>query len=266
MEILDQPAPAEAQYNFDQKVSKLLADGYNFSLGDYISAGHRILMSKLGSYIGFLFLFFVISIIFGIIPFFGSAINFIIESPLIMGFAIVSRKIFYNKSQQFNNFFDGFKFLGPLVAIRLIILVVAIIVFVPYILIVMGPQIFQMIESAATGDNSMLDESLIMSRIIWVIPLAIIALLGQALLIWAPYIAVFGRKGPLESITTSIKLIWKRYLQFVLFLIVLFFINVGGAILLVVGLLYTVPLTFCSIYAAYEMIVGTNPNDELLDR
>ena len=68
-----------------------------------------------------------------------------------------------------------------------------------------------------------------------------------------------------ESLSLSVKLVWKRFLYFILFFIVIFFINVGGMLLLLVGLLYTVPLSVCATYIAYEMIVGTRLHDELLD-
>src|SRR5947208_553432 len=96
-EVLDQPVPAEGEYNFDQKVSHLIANGYQFRIGDYLSAGHKILMRHLGSFIGYLLIFFIISIVLSVIPFAGSIINFIIGNALFMGFSIVARKIFFNK-------------------------------------------------------------------------------------------------------------------------------------------------------------------------
>lgn len=263
--VLDQPVSPEGQYNFDQKVNQLLREGYNFTLGDYISTGHRILMTSLGSYIGYLLIYIISTAIISAIPVVGSIANFIIGSSFVMGFAIVSRKIFYNKPWQFNNFFNGFKFLGPLFAMRLIILLIALIVIIPYIVIALGSMAMDLFRMWQSGSPSDIDPTFIIRLVVKMIPLIIIVALGQALFALAPYIVVFGRKGPWDAIVLSMKIVWKRFLQFILFYIVLFFINVGGAICLIVGLLYTVPLTLCSLYATYEMIVGTNSQDPVLD-
>ena len=95
--VLDQPAAQEGEYNFDEKVGQLLANGYEFKLGEYISAAHRVVMKEMGSFIGFLLLLIVIYGVLAFIPFVGSIANFIISYPLIMGFAIFARRIFYNK-------------------------------------------------------------------------------------------------------------------------------------------------------------------------
>lgn len=78
---------------------------------------------------------------------------------------------------------------------------------------------------------------------------------------FSQYILVFGKKGAIEAITLSFKIIWKNFVSFFLFFIVLFLINILGLICLGVGLLYTIPLTFCALYAAYDSIVGTNSTD-----
>lgn len=57
---------------------------------------------------------------------------------------------------------------------------------------------------------------------------------------------------------TSRKLITKKWFSFFGLLLLLFLLNLGGAILLGVGLLVTIPLSVCIIAAAYEDIVGLN--------
>jgi hypothetical protein len=70
--VLDQPAAQEGEYNFDEKVGQLLANGYEFKLGEYISAAHRVVMKEMGSFIGFLLLLIVIYGVLAFIPFVGS--------------------------------------------------------------------------------------------------------------------------------------------------------------------------------------------------
>lgn len=57
---------------------------------------------------------------------------------------------------------------------------------------------------------------------------------------------------------TSRQLITKKWFSFFGLLLLIFLLNVGGAILLGVGLLVTIPLSVCIIAAAYEDIVGLN--------
>jgi len=266
MEVLDQPMPEEGEYHFDEKSSSLLKNGFDFDLGGYISKGHQILMKDLGSYIGYELLVFLIFMLLGFIPFVGTVINFVINYSLIMGFAIFARRIYLNRPRSFSNFFDGFKLLGPLVLLRLLNSILIALIVIPYVLITLGSFFLTLIRQAISGDVSDIDPSYIISNIVKLIPLIFILIIIQVLLAFSSYIVTFGRKGAVDAMTLSIKLIGKKFLSFILFFIVLWLINVAGAICLLVGLLYTVPLSLCALYAAYESIVGTNPNDELLDK
>ncbi|HEX3080505.1 MAG TPA: hypothetical protein VHQ04_08585, partial [Puia sp.] len=174
-------------------------------------------------------------------------------------------RIYLNLPKSFSNFFDGFKLLGPLVLLRLLNTLLMAIIAIPYILITLGSFFLTMFRKAFTNDMSDIDPSYIISNVVKLIPLFFIIIIIQVLLAFSSYIVTFGRKSPVDAMTLSIKLIGKKFLAFLLFFIVLILINIGGAILLIVGLLYTIPLTLCATYAAYESIVGTNPNDELLD-
>ena len=61
-----------------------------------------------------------------------------------------------------------------------------------------------------------------------------------------------------QAMETSRKLITKKWFSFFGLLLVLFLLNLAGAILLGVGLLVTIPLSSCILAAAYEDIVGLN--------
>ena len=265
MEILDQPQSPEGEYNFSQKTASLLHDGFNFDLGGYISKGHKILKSDLGRFIGYELLVFLISIGIGMVPVAGTIANFIIGNSLFIGFAIFARRIYLNLPRTFSNFFDGFRLVGPLVLLRLLNAILIGIIAIPYLLITMGSFFLTIFRKAFTNDASDIDPSYILSNILKLIPLFVVIIIIQVLLAFSTYMVTFGRIGAIEAITLSMKIVGKKFLSFFLFFIVLILINIGGALLLVVGLLYTIPLTLCAMYAAYESIVGTNPRDELLD-
>jgi uncharacterized membrane protein len=60
---------------------------------------------------------------------------------------------------------------------------------------------------------------------------------------------------------SSRKLISKNWFSFFAFALALFAINILGALLLGVGLLVTIPLSFCAIASAYADIVGLPMTD-----
>ncbi|MGB3138986.1 MAG: hypothetical protein WBB18_19410, partial [Nodosilinea sp.] len=62
---------------------------------------------------------------------------------------------------------------------------------------------------------------------------------------------------------TSRRLITKKWFSFFGLLLLLFGLNILGAIPLGLGLLITIPLSVCIVTAAYEDIVGLNSVAEI---
>ena len=59
-----------------------------------------------------------------------------------------------------------------------------------------------------------------------------------------------------DGMEFSRKLITKKWWNIFGFTLLLALINILGALVLLVGLLFTIPLTYCAIYAAFDDIVG----------
>jgi len=68
-----------------------------------------------------------------------------------------------------------------------------------------------------------------------------------------------------EAMETSRKVISKRWFPFFGFVLVLVLINIVGALLFFVGLLFTIPLTMCAIAAAYQDILGLSATSMIED-
>lgn len=265
-QILDENVSQSVEISFDERVKNLLDNGYKFELGNYISAASKILGKNIGGYIAYLFSIIIISIVCNFIPVIGAIANsFFISPALSVGFAIMAYRISKNKSTDFGKFFGGFNFIGQLALLNLLLIIIYAAIIIPYVLIALGTQIKEIVDLAMGYRNGDEDPLLILQFILGfiakLIPLFFIMLIVQIGFSFSQYILVFGKKGALESITTSFKIIWKNFISFFLFFIVLFLINIAGAICLLVGLLYTVPLSMCAMYAAYDSIVGTNAND-----
>lgn len=200
-----------------QRLQQVIDEGYGFRLGQYINKGFEIFGKNAGAFIGFTFVYFIIVGLSGLIPF-GSLI---VAPPLSAGFFLVARKVNKGEQTEFNDFFKGFEFFGPLVIASIL---TTIFIVIGTILLIL-PGIF----------------------------------LGVALAFVAPII-IFSGMEFWPAIQTSMSLIKKDWFAFFGFFILLGLINILGFLLLGVGLLVTIPATYCAIYAAYEDIVGTDVN------
>jgi hypothetical protein len=142
----------------------------------------------------------------------------LVSGPLTAGFYIVANKISKGEPYEFGTFFKGFDF------------------FVPLLLYTLISGIF--------------------------IALGLVALIVPGIYlavayIFAPLFIVFGKMEFWDGMEYSRKLITRKWWNIFGFLLLIFLINVAGALAFLVGLLFTIPLSGCAIYAAFEDIVGT---------
>lgn len=141
-----------------------------------------------------------------------------LSGPLTAGFLIVARKINKNESYDFGTFWKGFDFFVPLMLYTLISGILGFLAFLALII----PGIYLVV--------------------------------GWSFAI--PFI-IFGNMDFWNSMEYSRKLITKKWWNILGFLLLLFLINLAGAIVFFVGLLFTIPISYCALYAAFEDIVKT---------
>ena len=141
-----------------------------------------------------------------------------ITGPLTAGFFIVARKINKNEPYDFGAFWRGFDFFVPLMLYTLISTILGILAFIALII----PGIYLYVG--------------------WIFSV--------------PFI-IFGKMEFWDAMEYSRRLITKKWWNIFGFLLLLMLINFAGALVFFVGLLFTVPITFCALYAAFEDIVGT---------
>lgn len=159
----------------------------------------------------------------------------IIGAVLTAGFYIAARQLDTNRGLKLEDFFESFKFFLPLFLAGLIS---GLLVGAGFILLVL-PGIWLAVAVS-----------------------------------FAYPIVVFSKQEFWDSIVLSIKIINRKWFHFFLFFIVLGLINMVGALLLGVGLLVTIPLTYLAVYYCFKDIVGfaageegagLNPEDHLVD-
>ena len=96
------------------RVEAILNRGYSFELSQYISKGFNIFNRNAGLFIGYLLVYFAISIGLSLIPILGQLASVVISGALMAGYFIVADKTEKGEYVEFSNFFDGFKSLTPL--------------------------------------------------------------------------------------------------------------------------------------------------------
>jgi uncharacterized membrane protein len=155
---------------------------------------------------------------------FGGIVTIVLRGPLLAGFFIVANAIIRNEPIRFEMFFDGFKIFLPLFLAELI------------------TQAF-----VALG------------LVLLIIPGIYLAV---AYSFTIPFV-LFLKMDFWDAMEASRKVITRNFWPFLGFFVILTLINIIGILTLGVGLLFTLPATYCIVYAAFEDIVGKAiQNDE----
>lgn len=203
---------------FNAKVNNLISNGYEFDLGKYIQQGFEILKKDIGSFIAFTLITGIINTVLSFIPVIGWIASMLVNPPLFVGFAIVGKRILQNEPYEFKDFFKGFEDIGNLF---LTAIIAALLIAVGFILLVL-PGIYLAVAYT-----------------------------------WMYFFVVFYKLEFWPALESSRKIISKNWFSIFAFLIVLFFINILGAIALGIGLLFTIPLSMLAIFLAFDDIVGS---------
>jgi len=161
-------------------------------------------------------------IIFTLVLFVGTSIpgiGILLTQTLSAGLILVAFYLSTGKQIFFEDFFDGFKHFAGLL---LFTLVSVILIFLGIIALIL-PGIYLVVGYVFT-----------------------------------PFFIIFSRMDFWNAMETSRKLVHKEWFSIFGFLIVLLFINVLGVMALGIGLLITIPLSYCALYAAFDDIVGVS--------
>jgi len=162
--------------------------------------------------------FILFTLVFAI----GCSIPFVdifIFQPLAAGFLIAAHYLTSGKKVVLENFFEGFKHFAGLLLFKLI---GGILIFLGFVALVL-PGVYLVVGY-----------------------------------IFAPFYIVFGGMDFWEAMESSRKLVHREWFSIFAFLIVLILINFLGLLALGVGLLITIPLSYCALYIAFDDIVGVS--------
>ncbi|WP_338763893.1 hypothetical protein WAF17_20630 [Bernardetia sp. ABR2-2B] len=249
---------------------KVRQQGYSVELGDTISKGWDFMKPHIGSLIGFLIVAFIISIIFGVIltftvslvPYVGQYISQIISgafsSVLMAGFYYYFTKEYKDGYATFSDFFESFQDAATLIVSGLL---TSIITYAPLFIVGLVISIFVGAGNYANiTDPSEIFQTIFAGGVgiaIFVggIMSGLIAILYTFTI---PIIATNSNMGAWQAMEISRKLVSANYLGVLGFIIILFLLNVVGAMCCLVGLFITGPLTYASTFILYTKLVEKN--------
>ncbi len=199
-----------------EEMERLARADYTVRGGDWIRAGWAAFRDQPGGFIGFAALLFATTGLLSHVPFAGAVLGLAL-APLWAGFYVVALLVLSRRKTEFADFFKGYR------------------AFLPLFLAAFVGGIF-----IAAG------------TVLLVVPGLYLAV-GYTFAF--PLIAD-RRVDFWQAMELSRKAVTRRWFPVFGFLITLLLVNVAGALLLLVGLLVTVPLSFCAVAAAYRDIFG----------
>ncbi|MBW1917550.1 MAG: zinc-ribbon domain-containing protein [Deltaproteobacteria bacterium] len=196
----------------------IIVSDYQVKPGYYLKTGWEIFKQNIPGFVGFTVLVFLIPmVLIGLLGRFGQLIHLIISGPLSAGWFVVSAKLVQRQPTQFSDFFAGFHYFLPLLLYTIIGAVLISLGFV--LLIIPGIYLFVGYTFAA------------------------LLILDRRLDFW-------------PAMESSRKTVHRQWFGFFVFILALVLLNLGGALLLGIGLLVTIPWSLCAITVAFDDIFG----------
>ncbi len=200
----------------NNKLDELIVKGYEIDIEKAFRDGWEIFKTKPLFTMGYAAFILLLQVTFAL---YLTDISFVftifLAGPLYAGFFLVANKISRNEEVLYPDFFGGFRYYMPVVSVWLI------------------GQIL-----AGFG-------------ILFLVLPGIYLMVGY---MFAVLMALFGGFDFWNALEYSRKLIHLRWWRFFYLMLLLLVLNIIGALLLMVGLMVTLPLTFYIIYGVFEEI------------
>jgi hypothetical protein len=236
--------------NFPLRVQQVLDEGYEFRFGDYLSRGFQILNRNPGLFIAFLLLYLTINLFLAVIPIVGTLATFILNPPLSIGFYYAAHRLANDEPLAFNDFFRGFDKFGNLVLTSLLYALILIGASLPGLIILITGGVMSFAGGMGDDPFASMGSLMIAGLILALVP----AIYFGISYLLAPLFVWFYDMEPWPALEASRKLVGRQWFSFFGFAVVVGLIGISGAILLLVGLLYTMPFVYCALYAAFADI------------
>ncbi|HTF80829.1 MAG TPA: hypothetical protein VL947_03855 [Cytophagales bacterium] len=235
-----------------RNIYNILAKGYSYEISEAFNLGLKIYQVNLWSHAVFVIIELAIAFVLNTFHPIGTLISIIITPVIQAGHLYVAHKSLHGEVATFESFFDGFrnKFVS-LVLNSLIISGFALLIFAP--LFLMGfmsiDYLYFLDGSAAVGYTG---------------PLMLFAVFISlcTLVVFQMPLLLFEHLGPWEALKVSVKMSLQNYWLNLGLSIVLIGLNVVGLLIYGIGLVFTIPLSLCTMYATFNLIIENEENEK----
>ncbi len=251
--------------SFPEKIENLIREDYDFKFGNYISESFDIVQKKLGLFIAFIICMIAISMIMGLIPdlgiemygfTLGDIVDWLLITPCLMaGFYLAAYKIDANEALAFGDFFEGFNFAGKLVVMMIFQSLLMGLCLIPYgIISYISFDTLSVFDPTIATDFEALQETIY--SLGGAMTLYLLCLLPVLYLYiswtWAIPFVIFYDMEAWPAMEASRQLISKHWLLVFAYFIVGGLIVLAGALLFLVGMLFTLPVCYVMSYTSFK--------------
>ncbi len=242
---------------------------YEFKFQQYLQRGFEICNQFIMGFILFFLLFMLITGAVDLLPRMSDLINRIFITPVLgVGVYFVASNISRGREHNFDQFWKGFQFLSPLILMSLIEAAIFILLISP---ILMNGEISLYWEWFEEWQKTPLSIDSFPGFQTWYLILLLPIIYLSIVWIYAPLLIIFYNMPAWEAMEASRKIISKQWGIFALFYFLVSIISVSGVLLFGIGILYTLPLGACMLYASFEDILdfylknNEEDEDDLMD-
>ena len=226
-----------------------LSHGFDFDFSNMFEIGWKAFSKDIGWYILYMLVFAILFII--------SAFTIVgwifVLMPLSAGFIIFAKKAYLDEERSFETFFDGFKFIWPLLGILGLTILTGIVLYIP-IIVYAGASIIESITFGA--DDPFFMQNALVGNIALQSYQYFANFLSQAIMFLSIPLVVFGKLKGWDAFIWSIRLCFKKFGWFLLVAIICYAMNIVGFLFCGIGILFTLPLAECLRFGMYHQIVG----------
>jgi len=254
----------------DQNINELIENNpepYEFKFSQYLERGFEIVNQFVMGFILFSLLVMLISGAVELLPMGGNLINQIIINPILgVGAYFVARNISKGDEYNFDQFWKGFQFVSPLILMSLIQSAAFLFIVSP---ILVGGDFNLYLEWFEELQNMPLAVDSFPGFQTWYLLLLLPIIYLSIAWTYAPLLVIFYDLPAWDAMEASRKIISRQWGIFALFYFLVVIISISGALLFGIGILYTLPIGSCILYASFEDIINfyvkDDEEDDLMD-
>ena len=234
------------------RIQQLIDRGYSFQIGEYLSEAFSIFQQKMGPFIGFVLIYFLLSNFIGSIPYVGAvAIYLLIEPIFITGIYLYAHKVVKKEAVRFEDFFSGFAHINPIIFTAALMNGILLLTLSPFIYYAQEFGLIDWYMSLPQNPELMYAIPEFPEWILWLLLPALYLRIAYS---WVYLFLVFYQTTPWDSLELSLQLITRKLFIVFVFMLMCGLIGLSGALLLFVGLLFTVPPVIIANYVAFSKV------------